>query len=215
MGCDIHLYVERQRKDGTWVRIPDSQGPKHPYYNQFDFDNDQNYYNKNVWYVHRDYQLFGFLAGVRDHRINPITKPKGIPIDMSKSTTAEWQSSEYWHTPSYLSAAELLAVKDKLFKLEAALNVSQYKAYLKDNKINVPKSTFYEAPNRAKVISNEEMERIIGLTAFLDGTLYYTKIEWFEPQSSISKHLFDMIIPTMLSIEPNPEKIRIVFWFDN
>ncbi len=56
MGCDIHAMVEI-KKDRWWANAGDP----------------------GLW---RDYELFAFLADVRnDYDIVPISQPKGVPDD--------------------------------------------------------------------------------------------------------------------------------------
>ena len=82
MGCDIHCHVEAKIK-GQWH-----------YVDELDID--------------RNYTLFGKMAGVRDKSIEPISKPKGLPEDMSFMTKFK---SELWgedgHSHSWLSAKEV------------------------------------------------------------------------------------------------------------
>lgn len=95
MGCDIHEFVEI-KVNGQWV-----------------------YAGKII--IYRDYALFGVLAGVRDHDIDPVAEAKGIPSDMSKglifilgrgkfNTVEEIeQNIQYddYHSHSYLSMEEI------------------------------------------------------------------------------------------------------------
>lgn len=87
MGCDIHSYAERETPDG--YELIDGLAP---------FD----------W---RDYGMYGFLAGVRNHSaVTPIAAPRGLPFDLSLGMCAE---NDYWNTDghdhSWLSVAELAA----------------------------------------------------------------------------------------------------------
>jgi hypothetical protein len=96
MGCDIHAYVEI-RRDGTWHHF-DEKVFGHGGLTAEPFD----------W---RDYGLFGFLADVRNYSRSPvIAEPRGIPDDVSPEVLGEYDE---WgvdaHTPTWLTAAELLA----------------------------------------------------------------------------------------------------------
>lgn len=66
MGCDIHGIIEHKLNDKTnwWVW-------------------------SDKFHLPRDYNLFGYLAGVRRDG-PPVVSPRGIPKDMSTS------SEEYW-----------------------------------------------------------------------------------------------------------------------
>jgi len=85
MGCDIHAYAESKNADGTYTLI----------------DNDV--------FGWRSYALFGFLADIRNYSaVTPISKPRGLPADISPGVSAE---NESWdgdgHNHSWLSIAEL------------------------------------------------------------------------------------------------------------
>ena len=70
MGCDIHWYVEYQPKDrlhNHWTPLG------------------------NKWLIWRDYDLFSWLAGVRnDGSIVPPYPPRGIPTDMGWSAKDDY-----------------------------------------------------------------------------------------------------------------------------
>ncbi len=88
MGCDIHVYVERQDEAGEWQRldVPEPLGD-------------------------RNYSAFGFLADVRNYcAVTPIVEARGLPDDVSAAVSAEF--SEWGadaHTPSWLTVDELRA----------------------------------------------------------------------------------------------------------
>lgn len=83
MGCDIHSHAER-RVNGRWEKVPD--------FEPFDW---------------RSSTMFGFLAGVRSW-IDPIDDPRGFPVDASEEVAANYRDEGYKHTPSFLTAKELL-----------------------------------------------------------------------------------------------------------
>jgi hypothetical protein len=237
MGCDIHMYVERVARNGSkkWVHIPDSEGPKHPYYKEGLKDADpnaseddkkrheqyMNYFNHGSWSTGRNYWLFGLMATVRAYHVVPIAEPKGVPKNMSPFVKKEWKDGQGdWHTPSWFTAKELLEAKDKPIQLRACLSMAKYKEYLQSGKTQVPEDDLMWGRWRIKdeqLISNEEMERRVNLAAFWDGTEYYTDVYYTDPKYTpdLANTLFNSILPRMLEIEPDPEKIRIVFWFDN
>lgn len=73
MGCDIHLYKEK-KINGEWItadewEVDDCGGLDVPYKKQFNS---------------RDYDLFGFLAGVRRENEFSLV-PTGIPEDATKN----------------------------------------------------------------------------------------------------------------------------------
>lgn len=98
MGCDIHAYAETRTADGTWEWIEN-----------FDPDADTRH-GDEVWEVFpdRDYDLFGFLADVRNYSLVPtLAQPRGLPADTSAHVRAEHDLDV--HSASWFTAAELLA----------------------------------------------------------------------------------------------------------
>lgn len=86
MGCDIHIYSEAEI-DGKWVMV---SAPNFSY---------------------RTYALFELLAGVRGDESQALFRPRGLPVDISDGTAANWRYGEGdWHTPSWLYWNELAAV---------------------------------------------------------------------------------------------------------
>ena len=94
MGCDIHIWIEtRDGEPGTrgW-NIAASEA---------------------LTYHSRDYQLFSWLADVRNDwggplYVEPLSKPRGLPTDVSAEVgrqIAAWGSDLHSHT--YFTAAEL------------------------------------------------------------------------------------------------------------
>lgn len=101
MGCDIHSFAE-VRKNGKWEKV----GAVFPEL----FDNSTTFGDSPInW---RDYNLYSWLADVRNYLCVPaISPPRGIPDDVSPEVA---QANDAWavvsHSHSWLSLAELLAV---------------------------------------------------------------------------------------------------------
>ena len=74
MGCDIHLYAERQ-VDGEWESLHPSDVGLPP--TRWDYD--------GRWFSERDYVLFAVLANVRNYgdEVRPISRPRGLPEDVA------------------------------------------------------------------------------------------------------------------------------------
>jgi hypothetical protein len=89
VGADIYTFVEQQQDDGTWEYVPWSSDEDHG-----PFDD-------------RSYFRFGWLAGVRDYDVTPIAAPRGLPEDLSTPVRERWGTGLLWHTPSWLTVAEL------------------------------------------------------------------------------------------------------------
>jgi len=86
MGCDIHLHTEIKVK-GEWLHYG---SPK----------------------IDRDYNLFSRLANVRnpkdEHWVEPISEPRGLPEDVTKSTKlcSDYEDTD-GHSHSWIDADEI------------------------------------------------------------------------------------------------------------
>lgn len=91
MGSDINLRFEHKNEHGSWYafHIPDYLMPDE-----------------------RDYELFGFLAGVRDKTIEPQFEGRGIPDGSTWDDHPDFHS----HTHAYLD--EILAAPWKKVGLQ-------------------------------------------------------------------------------------------------
>jgi len=110
MGCDIHAFAERKRKNGKWVQIKGEFSHKYKDHTEYRDDLD----------LGRNYELFAFLADVRNsNNIVPIAQPKGVPADASLGYQAE---VEYWgsdgHSHSYFTLKELKEIPEELINQE-------------------------------------------------------------------------------------------------
>jgi hypothetical protein len=99
MGCDIHAMIEyRYAKGKAWFVAATALS------------------------IGRYYELFGYLAGVRDD-VTPLAEPRGFPTNSCYSLTvkdiekdeSQWN---FWgdHTASWLTAKELKKLKPKFKK---------------------------------------------------------------------------------------------------
>ena len=84
MGCDIHAYLEKKNSDGTYSYVKDV-------------------------FESREYNLFAFLAGVRNYiRIKPINDARGLPTDLSEYVKDEYENWKYdAHSVSWIDVDEL------------------------------------------------------------------------------------------------------------
>lgn len=88
MGCDIHLHFERKNKDGSWDKI---------------------HIDSCLLPDDRNYDIFAFLAGVRNFGENPyvpIFPERGIPVDCSYNKE-DWEDGCY-HSETYAYLNEIL-----------------------------------------------------------------------------------------------------------
>lgn len=88
MGCDIHIVAQRKTENG----YEDIEG---------------NFSEGPVPFDWRSYNLFGFLADVRNYSaIKPIAEPRGLPEDLKLDADDEFKFGD--HSYSWLSVIELL-----------------------------------------------------------------------------------------------------------
>lgn len=89
MGCDIHWHVETRYIGDAWG--DEEHGWEYNRCLSIETD------------PHRDYTLFGLLAGVRGGD-DPVYPPRGMPED------SQIDMGEDVHTPSWLTPEELIDV---------------------------------------------------------------------------------------------------------
>jgi len=192
MGCDIHMYTEIF--DGCkWVAV---KMPSQYYKDSTTTVNSGLDVKATAFdgvYQGRNYTLFGILAGVR----NPppeeeiIDRPRGLPDDISDLINRE---SKSWgpdgHSHSWFTLAELLAYDwDREVILEGMVSQKTLKAYKEAGKL--------------------PEEWCQGTT---DST--YTRLTWKEPVRHNAQDFVDITIPLLAKMGA-PDKVRVVFWFDN
>ena len=186
--------------------MPDNLGPI-AYYNQ----------SKNSWTLPRDYLFFGMMAGVRRDHIAPIKEPRGIPTDVSAGVKKE---REQWagdgHTSSYYTLQELLDARDKTVITVGFVDLEQFKLIkIRGYPDNWTNEWYSDPILEAVMVPIEEMERIFKLMVFWDGTNYYTEAIWEHPYMEVCPYFWKIFVPAMQKLDPNPENVRFVFWFDN
>lgn len=207
------MYVER-KVGKVWKRVSEEKGIRSPYWSESMNEEDKKYFEKRTWDPGRHYGLFGLLAGVRSTVFSPFISPRGLPDDLSAGVKAAWKK---WaldgHTPSYLTLPELISFQDTIEDVPCFLNISQFKEYKKTGKI--PDSYYYAPPPKVIPVSNEKMERIMNLMAFLDEKDYWTQVENKKSVKEICPSFWIDIVEAMKKLSKDPNKVRCVFWFDN
>ena len=72
MGCDIHVKIENEEHGTWWTMLDDLAMP-------------------------RDYELFGYLAGVRCQRYPYLGPPRGLPGNSEE----DWALNKYYGTDGH------------------------------------------------------------------------------------------------------------------
>lgn len=103
MGCDIHIWYQKQNENGEWEDVDVSPRKSIFGYDLCPLD-------------YRSYSLFGFLANVRNYsEIPPICEPRGWPDDV-KEYLARYVEDWDYHSHSWLTIKELMEFDyDKTF----------------------------------------------------------------------------------------------------
>lgn len=210
MGCDIHVMVEVRRQYGNNPADQKSTGWKNADNWRFNiwhgvFEDEPEMEVKDI-FKDRDYELYGFLAGVRNYGHNPsFGFDRGFPEDADGPTRSEFESwGEDAHTPGFCTLAEL---KEKVATVKA-----------------VHRSGFVtrEAARRHRETGEEPHEWCQGV-----GGPFADRFEWYEWDAE--PHCFDRLLAAIEERKRdvfwifNPADddgsrdgdIRIVFWFDN
>jgi len=197
MGCDIHIYTEKKRKD-KWLCC-DYYTVNH-WYDEDDTDEDswEQPFNHTDFYDGRNYELFGALAGVRREDISHIS-PKGFPDNASKECLedfTQWGSDA--HTPSWLTLTQL---KEHQYSIGSTI-----------------KRSCMISPEQAK-----DLERGIKPNNWCGWTnqTEYVHAEWEDegnPLDEFMQQLNDFMKMRFYSYEldqMDDNDFRVVFWFDN
>lgn len=205
MGCDIHVMVEARRYPfGTekWFNVDNWRHDPSP-----DDPDDKSRLALTVEpiYKERDYELFSFLADVRNYGHNPsFGFDRGFPEDACEHTAAEYTRwGEDAHTPGYATLAELKE------KAGAVLKVNR-RGYVHKEQVTRFKETGETPTSWCQGVGGPSAEQY----------------EWLEWQDEI--HCFDDLLAALEKRKRElfwllPDKddgsadadIRIVFWFDN
>lgn len=218
MGCDIHVHVER-KIDGVWTYCPNELAPVDGFYTDFickkpesERQPNDEYWNRRTWDPGRNYMLFGILAGVRNRDVTPLSDRRGVPEDSCREIKEAEEDGD-GHSHSYLTAAELLKAKESTCLMTGFFDT---KGYIQYKETGQPDQWFskYQLFGR-EVISNEEMDRRVENIAFSGSEKYITEVIWEFPYKESAPHFWNTIVPALADLDPDPENVRMVFWFDN
>lgn len=195
MGCDIHLFTERNRTiNNIKIWTNSDNWILNPY---FGTDLSEKKYNINTIYKRRNYSLFSILANVRNESENkPISMPKGMPKDVSDAIKKE---SEIWngdgHSHSYFTMKELYDYQEK-------------------NK-TIKYSGLVDKEGLEQIKKGNMPEWSCGMSTRTD----LTWMEW-EHESDVLKNFIEKLENHFYESfyydkDVDQDNYRIVFWFDN
>lgn len=197
MGCDIHGYVEvdkRHREDDCWWK---------PAGNLFAF-------------VGRSYDSFGCLFGVRNYsQFDPVAVNRGIPENASRTVTEEHES---WgadaHSASYLTFEEIQEIDWS----ECALAPDTRYSILDEDK--EPTGTkFALGPSNGWTDIVEENKEAIEAGEPVpdpDGSKYIQRRK--QTREEALSGSWDWLLHEYMGLLADrfgDERVRMVVWFDN
>ena len=210
MGCDIHVMVEVRKQYGNNPTELKTTGWKNADNWRFNiwrgiFEDESKMELKSI-FNDRNYELFGFLAGVRNYGHNPCFGfNRGFPEDADAPTRAEFEiHGEDAHTPGFCTLAEL---KEKI----ATVKTVHRSGFVKR-----------EDAQRHRETGEEPREWCQGV-----GGPFANRFEWYEWDTK--PHCFDRLLSAIEERKrdifwmldqtrddgSHDGNIRIVFWFDN
>lgn len=188
MGCDIHIYTEKNLDGEGWTSA--------------DFYAKRKYADGEIVmeivdvYDGRNYDLFALLANVRNRGyIKPICEPRGFPEDCCAEIKEEFEVWEYdGHNASWFTLKELMAAFEQNKELMASGLITLEQAEELDR--GIKPTSWCQGTNRENVV-----HRVWPLE---NGGL-----------EEIIKNTTERLRHFCYSWKENTDKIRIVFWFDN
>ena len=155
------------------------------------------------------------LAGVRNsYDMKPISEPRGIPEDASDGVKAAY---EYWdadaHSASWLTLPELLSFDwGQSVTKNGWVTLKEFKTFLENGQPDAWCGGV--GGGNVRHVSNEDMRRLaLEGQSPEDPASYYTNITWGDNYRDSCGVLLEFI--EKLKKLGDPERIRVVFWFDN
>lgn len=228
VGCDIHLFVEQQRPDGTWQRA-EKMVPNRWYNEKYP---DEPPEVRDTWYHGRNYSLFAMLADVRNGTgfagtdigkpVVPIDKPRGLPDDVSAEVKKE---SDEWgvdgHSHSWFTAGELLRV-------DWSQPITHH-AWVRKRRELLPHrdgedddsyaERWQKAANSLEEAPPAEYwgYEMCGWSSEGLGASGWRQVAWTERWSTAAGPNWLACLLRLYREAPrnDPQQMRIVFWFDN
>lgn len=193
MGCDIHLYKEKN-VNGKWLTADEWETEDY---------GDGEKWTDVPWkkrFTGRNYNLFGLLSkGVRRH-IDFGFEPRGIPFDVSNEVGEKSKSYDCdGHSHSYLYLHELISVRN--YMQESTITISGMK---EASQVDALKSS---------IDSGSADWNLLYPYCADTNAPGYVDFRFDVPASFIIGNDIDEIIDSFNSIDGDNH--RIVFFFDN
>lgn len=199
MGCDIHMYCEvKQKNSKKWDTVGRIFKNEYAKYHKgliWVFEDGESFGEPYVIYpyLNRNYNLFAVLAGVRNgtwgDQVKPISKPRGLPEDVSKFVLKK--SEEYGvdgHSHSHISLSEL-----EKYNWGFKISIDAYVD---------------------KEVAEEFNKTGIKPTEYAALSSHGVAIQWTETIGDLCKQFLLTCMPQLTNLKKFGE-VRIVFWFDN
>lgn len=220
MGTDIHFYVEKRQPDGTWRSI--DKWTRNDCCDDWSDRPEMTVAWGDSFYSDRNYQVFAMLAGVRatwfagadGGLFVPISKPRGLPDDVSPLVAAD--GSDWGHDHSWFTVEELMAVDwyENKITQRGWVDPSTFHRW---DKRGIPPERWARVVTGPNVehLTNEEMRDAFPSTVEPRRTTYYTLIEWTLPWSEALGSFAGVLLRLFYIAKDDPAGTRIVFWFDS
>lgn len=210
MGCDIHMYVERPGANG-WEYVPPP-----PAWNSesLDMSGGAPEWSRDKWFWDRDYELFAWLANVRNyHDQPPLAEPRGMPRKPNGPSVEVARERKSWgvdgHSHTWFLLSELRS--DFVVKHAGLIKEESYVEW-KSSGDAFPKS--WCQGSSAPHVS--EADYIAGvrpkLREGLEWAGFYVACEWELPAAKSFERFFKFVRAVA---EHAGADARLVFWFDN
>lgn len=209
MGTDIELIVEVKNED-TWsvVLSPEGWGSDDLEVVKRPLNSWESY--RRHWFSDRNYELFAWLADVRnDHDVTPLDETRDIPDDSPAETYKELHG---YDSCSYFTVAELQAgLLTHTTKHGGAVNEQVYLTWKASGE---PFPTEWCKSSSAPNISEQRYKN--GARPQVCGPLEWAgftiECEWELP-ATVSFARFAKLLAYLATLSPDPANVRVVFGF--
>ena len=211
MGCDIHIMTEAKKTINDvekWVNVDNWR--VNSYYGTDEYETRE--YTLEPVYSERNYELFSFLADVRNYGSNQsFGFDRGLPDDVSKHTKEESDDLGCdGHTHGYCTLEELKAAIKRVATVRREGAVSKEEAERYRLTGETPTS-WAQGVGTWKGIAPKYLDRFEWLVWEDEVHCFDRLIEAIEERKRDIFWIFDAAKDDFT----RDKDIRIVFWFDN